>query len=324
MSKLKVGVLRGGPSSEYNVSLKTGQSVMENLSEKYQPIDIFIDKEGTWHIEGLPHEPYQAFKKVDLIFNAMHGEYGEDGKVQQILDTHNIPYTGSRSLGSAMAMNKLTSKNIFSQYGLKTPSHKILKIKPEDDIQDHALELFRNFPVPFIIKPISTGSSVGVYLAKDFPAIVEGLNKAAANFSDLLIEEYIAGREATVGVIDNFRNQPLYSLPAIEIRPPKKNVFFDLDAKYSGKSQEICPGNFSHAEKEQLQELAKQAHQALGLRHYSRSDFIVTPRRGIFILETNTLPGLTSESLFPKALNAVGSNLPDFLDHVLQLAMDGK
>lgn len=324
MSKLRVGVIRGGPSSEYDVSLKTGKSVLENLSQKYQPMDIFIDKEGTWHVEGLPHEPHEAFKKVDIIFNAMHGEYGEDGKVQQILDTHSIPYTGSRSFGSAMAMNKSKAKTIFHQHGIKSPYHRVLKINPKEDIEALALELFRSFPMPLIIKPISAGSSVGVYLGKDFPSLYDGLFKTSQSFSDLLIEEYIAGREATVGVIDNFRNQSIYSLPVIEIKPPKENIFFDLDAKYSGMTEEICPGNFSLSEKDQLQELAKAAHQALGLRHYSRSDFIVTPRRGIFILETNTLPGLTSESLFPKALNAVGSNLPDFLDHVLQQALEGK
>lgn len=324
MTKTKVGVMRGGPSSEYDISLKTGSAVLKNLSEKYHPIDIFIDKEGTWHIEGIPQRPEQVTKKVEVIFNAMHGEYGEDGKVQQILDTHNILYTGSRSFASAMAMNKKATKDIFRQHGLRTPHSRVLRILPGMDLANEAIELFRNFPVPLIIKPINTGSSVGVYLARNFDEIYSSLNQASQKFPDLLIEEYIPGREATVGVIDNFRNENLYSLPVIEIRPGKENPFFDWQAKYDGKSEEICPGNFSHSEKEELERLAAAAHQILGLRHYSRSDFIVHPRRGIFILETNTLPGLTNESLFPKALSAVGSNLPEFLDHTITLAMKNK
>jgi D-alanine-D-alanine ligase len=320
MSKLKVGVLRGGPSSEYDVSLKTGESVLKNLPEKYQGIDVLIDKNGLWHIEGIPYQPPQIFNRVNVIFNAMHGEYGEDGKVQQLLDAHGIPYTGSKSLASAMAMHKEKAKNIFKQHGLKTPAHRLLKIEFGSDIQPIALELFRTFPMPLIIKPVGAGSSVGVYLARNFNDVERGLREATQRFSDILVEEYINGRETTVGVIDQFRNQSLYVLPAIEIRPPIESPFFDLDAKYSGKSEEICPGNFSSTEKEELAELAKKAHQILGLRHYSRSDFIIHPRRGIYILETNTLPGLTSESLFPKALKSVGSSLPDFLDHLLTLA----
>ena len=323
MHKIRVGVLRGGPSSEYHVSLKTGQTVLNNLPEKYQPIDIFIDKEGTWHIHGLPHLPHQAFKKVDLIFNAMHGEYGEDGKVQQILESHNVPFTGSGSFASALAMNKSLAKDVYKQHGIKSPYFKIIEVEPED-VQNQAYELFRSFSLPMVIKPLSRGSSIGVSIAKDFPSIERGLMLAIQYSPILLIEEYIYGREATVGVIDNFRNQNLYALLPVEISPPKENDFFDLDAKYSGRSLEICPGHFSEDEKHQLQEIARRAHQALGARHYSRSDFIVHPRRGIFILETNTLPGLTQESLFPKALTAIGSNLSEFLDHVLSLARERK
>ncbi len=121
MNKIRIGVLRGGPSSEYEVSLKTGSSVLNNLPEKYSPVDIFIDKKGGWYIQGIPHEPHEAFKKVDAIFNALHGEYGEDGNVQKILDTFSIPYTGSKTVSSAIGMNKALAKNIFKSHGIKTP-----------------------------------------------------------------------------------------------------------------------------------------------------------------------------------------------------------
>ena len=138
-----------------------------------------------------------------------------------------------------------------------------------------------------------------------------------------MVEENIKGREATCGVVDKFRGNDFYSLLPIEIIKPEKSDFFDYEAKYCGGSQEICPGNFSRDEKEAIQELAVAAHKVLGLRHYSRSDFIISPGRGIYILEVNTLPGLTAESLLPKSLQAVGCSLPDFLDHLITLALAG-
>ena len=114
-------MLRGGPSNEYEVSLKTGANIIKSLSEKYSPVDVFIDKKGVWHINGVAYEPHEVFKKIDVAFNALHGEYGEDGKVQKILDTFSIHYTGSKSLSSAIGMNKALAKNIFKSHGIKTP-----------------------------------------------------------------------------------------------------------------------------------------------------------------------------------------------------------
>lgn len=322
MNKIRIGVLRGGPSSEYEVSLKTGTSVLKNLPEKYTPIDIFIDKSGVWHIQGIPHEPHEAFKKVDAIFNALHGEYGEDGKVQKILDTFSIPYTGSKTLPSAVGMNKALAKNVFKTHGIKTPYFTVeSKDKGVDEI---AVKLFNTFPMPAVVKPIASGSSVGVSIAYNFQGLKDALSKAFEYSNTALVEEFIKGREATCGVVDNFRGKDIYSLLPIEIIKPEKLEFFDYEAKYCGGSQEICPGNFSQNEKEAIQELAIEAHKVLGLRHYSRSDFIISPRRGIYILEVNTLPGLTDESLLPKSLQAIGCSLPEFLDHLITLAISGK
>ena len=321
MNKIRVGVLRGGPSSEYEISLKTGGNVLKSLPEKYSPIDIFIDKEGVWHIQGIPHKPHETFKKVDVVFNALHGEYGEDGKVQKILDTFSIPYTGSKTLPSAIGMNKALAKNIFKSYGIKTPYYKVES--KSDDVGEIASRLFNTFPMPAVVKPIASGSSVGVSIAYTFQGLQDALSKAFEYSDKALVEEYIKGREATCGVVDKFRGNDFYSLLPIEIIKPEKSDFFDYEAKYCGGSQEICPGNFSQSEKEAIQNLAIKAHKVLGLRHYSRSDFIISPRRGIYILEVNTLPGLTAESLLPKSLQAVGCSLPDFLDHLITLALAG-
>lgn len=319
MSKITVGVLRGGPSSEYDVSLKSGSSVLNSLSQdRYNIHDLFIDKEGVWHKRGFPMDPEKALRSVDIAIIALHGEYGEDGTVQKLLEKFSIPYTGSNSFSSAVGMNKVLTKN---KINILTPYHKTLGVT--DSLHNDIVNLFRSFPMPAVIKPITGGSSVGITIARNFTEFEEGIKKAFEYSHKVLVEEYIVGREATCGVIDNFRNEDQYILLPVEIIPPQENSFFDYDAKYGGKSNEISPGNFTESEKIAIQEATKHVHNELGLRHYSRSDFIVSPK-GIYFLEVNTLPGLTEESVFPKSLSAIGSSLPEFLDHVIDLALNRK
>ena len=320
MHRTKVAILRGGPGSESEISFKTGKNVLNNLPDNYIPTDVFISKSGDWHVDGVVINPQKLFQGTDVVFNALHGEYGEDGKLQQFLDHSQVKYTGSGALASALAMNKVMAKEIFISAGLKTPVFKV--IKKGEITHDIAHKIFTTFPMPAIIKPNGSGSSVGVSLVKKMHDILPAIDKAIKHADTIIVEEFIEGKEATCGVIEKFKGKDIYSLLPVEIRKPKENTFFDYDAKYSGKSEEICPGNFSKKESEKIQEMAIQAHKALGLRHYSRSDFIVHPKRGIYILEVNTLPGLTKESLLPKSIEAVGSSLPQFLDHILTLALE--
>jgi len=332
---IRVGVIRGGISSEYDVSLNTGVNVLSHLrsdkmNEKYKAIDILIDKDGAWHISGIPTTIEDVSKKVDVIFNALHGDFGEDGKVQQMLEQWSIPYTGSGPFPSAIGYNKVLAKEQFSRLGIKTPQYIIIEPIGEDiDIsieklaQQKARIVWQKFGAPWVVKPISSGSSFGVKICKTFPELVEAITVGMSENSSLLIEEMIKGKEATVGAIEGFRGKDVYTLPPIEIRVPKHKAFFDYDAKYTGISEEICPGNFTGEEKEELQRLASLIHSGLNLSHYSRSDFIVHPKKGIYALEVNTLPGLTDESLTPKALYAVGSTMPEFLNHILDLALKG-
>jgi len=321
MTKIRVGVLRGGISGEYDVSLKTGGAVLRGLPEHYQPFDILIDKAGVWHCNGLPNEPARILSHLDVVFNALHGYYGEDGKIQTFLNHFGTPYTGSRALSSALGMNKILAKEIFQKYDLRTP-HAVY-LESAQVTPTHITQLYRTFPQPSVIKPFDGGSSLGVIMARDFESFARGIEEALTHSRTVLIEEYIRGREGTCGVLDNFRDERYYALPPIEIIPPDNSDFFDYEAKYSGVTQEICPGNFSHDEKQEIMRMAIEAHQVLGLRHYSRSDFIVSSR-GIYILETNTLPGLTDESLLPKAAQAIGCSFPQFLDHILTQALSQK
>lgn len=322
MKNIRVGVLRGGPSNEYETSLKTGSSVLKNLPEGAVGVDIFIGRNGAWHVGGVPAKEGEVLSRVDVVWNALHGAYGEDGKVQRLLETFGAPYTGSGPHASFLGMNKERAKAELTGLGFRMPQHRIFR--PRNDSAGEAANMvFGAAPPPWIIKPLSGGSSLGIVIARTFPELMSVLTMLTERDDAegaYIIEEMIRGKEATVGIIDDFRGELMYALPPTEIRPPKKSAFFDYDAKYSGKSEEICPGNFSREEKEALETAARAVHKKLGLRHYSRSDFIVAPI-GIYFLEVNTLPGLTEESLFPKGLRAVGSSLRDFVEHTLRRVM---
>ncbi|TSC85163.1 MAG: D-alanine-D-alanine ligase [Parcubacteria group bacterium Gr01-1014_17] len=321
--KIRVAVLRGGPSSEYEVSLKTGAAALAHIPrERFEPFDVFIDRAGVWYENGLARRPEVILRNAGVAFNALHGEWGEDGGVQEILDAFGARYTGSGRFASRLAMQKSFAKSVLEKYGVKTPVWRVLY--RGDTVGDSAVALHRSFPQPSVIKPVGLGSSVGVSIVRTVQEIADALERAFAVSDTALVEEYIVGKEATVGVVEGFRGQELYSLLPIEIVPAEGSQFFDYDAKYGGQSQEICPGRFTAEESAELQKVAAHVHRTLGLRHYSRSDFILHQRRGMYFLEVNTLPGLTPESLLPKSLTAVGSSLSEFLEHVLDLAVAGK
>lgn len=319
--RIRVGVIRGGPSNEYEVSLDSGAAVLsalrDRLEDRYDPVDVFIDRNGAWHILGREIAPENSRQHFDIAWNALHGAYGEDGKIQSFLEAHGIPFTGSGSLSSAVGMNKALTKKILKDQGIKSPYWKEARREDiEMDIDAAVEDLFTTFLLPAIIKPAQSGSSIGVSMVRNKRDIGPALEEAMRHGDHILVEEYIPGREATCGVIDGFRGQELYTLPVTEIR--SKNPIFDYKAKYAGESEEIVPGRFSRETKAAIEDLARSVHRLLRLKHYSRTDFIIHPRRGIYVLETNTLPGLTEESLVPKALRSIGSDLDELVDHVIK------
>jgi D-alanine-D-alanine ligase len=304
------------------VSLDTGASVLENLERDiYEPVDVCISREGLWHENGFEKPAEKIVGKMDVIWNALHGQYGEDGTVQKFLDHFAVPYTGSGAMASVLGMNKIASKKIYERGGLKTPFAVSINLK---NLSREAIrEAYRAVPAPFVVKPCSAGSSVGVNVVYSLPELEESAVAAFEYGPSVLIEEYIPGKEGTCGVVDDFRGEDYHALMPIEIKPKSDDGLFDYHSKYSdGGAEEICPGIFSETEKKDIEGMAIAAHKLLGLRHYSRSDFRIHPKRGVFILETNTLPGLTKNSLLPKALSAAGAKLSDFLRHIIGLAMN--
>ena len=321
-SKIRVGVARGGPSKEHEVSLKTGAHILRNLPDKYIPADIYIDKGGVWHFQGVASTPAKIFPKIDVLFNALHGEFGEDGRLQHLLDIFGVSYTGSRQLACAFAMNKLHAKKILQASGVKSPYHKVIR-KSEFGTKK-AMDEILLAPLPAIVKPVSLGSSLGVSLVTKVDDFRVALKSAFALSDAALIEECISGREATCGLIEAFRGNELYTLLPVEFSHEGETQFLDYDAKYGKKSRAISPGRFSRLEKDAIQKATRVAHTLLGLRHYSRSDFIVSPNRGVYFLETNSLPGLYADAPYTESLLTVGTPFPEFLHHVLQLALAGK
>ncbi len=315
-----IAVLRGGPSAEYHVSMKTGAGVLKALKElDVTTRDIVISRDGHWFVDGFAKKPELALMGVDVVFIALHGEYGEDGQVQRQLEKLSIAYTGSGAYASAIAMNKVLTKEHLQKVGIKTPKFMRVTASDSHDPIQTALSIGELFGPEYVVKPVFGGSSIGTKMAKGSHELGSVLKELLAEYPDLLVEERIKGREATAGILEQYRNEALYKMPVIEIIPPATTDFFSEDVKYTGETEEICPGRFTKEEKQLLESLAQEVHTTLNLRHYSRSDFIVAPD-GVYFLEVNTLPGLTAESLFPKSIEAVGGNYKELVAHLITIA----
>lgn len=319
--KLRVGVLMGGKSSEHEISLETGEQVLRALdSNTYRAVPIVITKENQWTESGTTRSPEELLRNVDLIFNAMHGEYGEDGRIQALLEFFGVPYTGSGVAASALSMDKPKSRALFRFFQLNTPTDLLFKESSHTPLQEKANVVLQSNPRgPWVVKPAHCGSSVGVSVVRDAMQLPDAMARAFAYDPEILIEEYLDGVEVTCGVLQDFSGSELYALPPVQIIPPQDHDFFDYNAKYSGATQEIVPAPLARTMLDALQHAACEAHRILGCRGYSRTDMIIvngTP----FVLELNTLPGLTPMSLFPKAAKAAGLGFPELIDHLVRLA----
>jgi D-alanine-D-alanine ligase len=320
MSYKRVAVLRGGPSAEYDVSLRTGAEVLQALALAGYPVkDIVITRTGEWLDGGRVRTSDQALEAVDVVFLALHGQYGEDGTVQRILERKRLPFTGSRSFPSAVAFNKVLTKDTLRAHGIRMAEHRHLRKEKFYSADIEARAIADAFGPQYIVKPVASGSSVGTMFVRDAALLPQAIRDAFTQSDEVMVEEFIRGREATCGVLEGYRNQPVYALPVVEIVPPAEATFFNAEVKYNGATEEICPGRFTYHEKAQIEEVARFVHEELGLSQYSRSDFIIRDGKPYF-LEVNTLPGLTSESLFPKAMKAVGSNLDHLVVHLVETA----
>jgi D-alanine-D-alanine ligase len=292
----RIAVLMGGPSSEREVSLDTGKGVLEALLGLGYRATGLDWKAG----ESLPAALEAA--EIDVVWNALHGTYGEDGAVQGLLTCMDILCTGSDLLSSALAMDKIASKRVFESLSIPTPSWEIWQAG-----QDVSMAC------PLVVKPANEGSSVGVSVVFDRADLPAALELAGQHRGPVLVEEYISGSEIFVGVLDRG------TLGTIEVRPAKG--FYDYEAKYQRDDTEyLIPAEVSAAQSESLQTLALAAHRALGCSSYSRVDVRVRENGEAFVLEVNTLPGMTGQSLMPKLAKHAGLSYPELCERILLLA----
>lgn len=317
MARTVVGVLRGGASSEYDLSLKTGGAVLNSLPEnEYDVRDIFIDKKGYWHLRGMPTEPLRAVTQVDIVVNGLHGGAGEDGRVQRILDQGHIPYTGSRAAPSALALNKIQTALVLKRAGIQMPHSIGFTLSQQIDTGEMAKKVFSRFGPPYIVKPGNEGASRGIALSATIVSLPDVLADVLDAFGSALVEEFVIGDEATVGIIEGFRGEDLYALPPARVVYPESSQYLHFDHHRSSDIRHLVPSDFTDMEKRALMDAARAAHRALGLRDSSRSDFIVT-RRGPYLLEVNSLPGLYENAAMPRLLESVGAGVKDYLTHLI-------
>ena len=305
MDKIKIALLSGGLSAEREVSLKTGQKIAENLDKNKYVVKKYDPK---FDLEKLAADLKN--KRIDVVFPALHGPFGEDGTIQGMLELFCVPYVFSGVLASALAMDKVATKKILQTEKIPMPGHIVLQKNY------HAGEL-QKIKLPTVIKPIDQGSSVGTFVVKEKKELKPAI-KEAFRFADrVMAEEFIGGREITAAVLGN--NQPR-ALPLVEIRPKISN-FFDYRAKYeSGGSEEVCPAPISRNTTKKIQDMAVKIHQILGCRGVTRSDFILRGGR-FYFLEINTIPGMTATSLAPQAAAKAGWPFSKFLDKLIELAL---
>lgn len=322
---LKVGVLRGGVNEHYEKSVSSGEAILRALRniEDVEVVDLFLTKDRVLLRRGVPINLEKLSREIDLVWNALIGYYGEDGKIQSLFENFGIRFVGPESHGASYAMNKKITKDILSSYNIKVPDHVVvdssnLEIPVEDFVSQEVFRINRKLPPPWIVKPISSGMSHGVTLARSLPELSLAITEAVFRGDDLLVEEYIEGRHFSVGVIDGFRKQDIYSLLPGEARLFGKGKILDKEKRESG----VCytfPCILEEAKKQELMMIAKTAHKALSLRHFSESDFVIHPKKGVYYLETDALPALHDGSSFRLALESVGSSLEDLARHIIKL-----
>jgi D-alanine-D-alanine ligase len=303
----KICVLMGGRSGEREVSLRSGKRVFDSLLKQGFNV-ISLDLEDDL-ISKLKKE------KVDVVYIMLHGRFGEDGVVQGLLEMANIPYTGSKVLASALAMNKLAAKRVFD--AVKVPTPRYLEVDASSDVKKEAEKIKNVFPFPLVLKPTSEGSSLGVSLIKTPEGFDGILEKSVAEYKDVFVEEYVKGKEVTVGIVGKYADAQ--ALPILELVP--KNEFYDYHAKYTeGMTEFILPARLSMPLYKRTQEVALAAHKALGCYGVSRVDIIVSQDHIPFVHEINTIPGMTERSDLPAEAAHAGISFDELVIKILESA----
>ncbi len=308
MEKIRIAIIAGGWSSERKISLIGGNAAYKALDKSKYDVKMYDPRMDLKKI-------IEKKEKIDLALILLHGKYGEDGRIQGLLDILGIPFVGSGVLSSAMAVNKEIAKKIYRTKGLKVAEDVILKKGKKVSVS----ELMKRLGSKTVVKPLDEGSSLGMSVCQNEEELVAGIEYAFQYGTEIMVEEFIQGREITCCVLGNAE---IETLPLVEIVPGKKYRFFDYEAKYTtGASDEICPAKIEGNIAERAKDCSAVAHKALRCRVWSRTDMII--RSGeIYLLETNTIPGMTENSLFPLAARTAGMSFSELLDKLITLSLE--
>jgi D-alanine-D-alanine ligase len=290
--------------------------------DRYDVRDIFIDKKGVWHMRGMPADPARILAQTDVMLNALHGGRGEDGSVQRILERAGVPYAGARAHAAGLSLHKGRTRELLREAGIAVPHGMSFSVDDGRTTRDMAEAVFQRIGPPYLVKPASSGSSVGVRLAPSIVELPDMLGDVLDTHGEAVVEEYIRGHEAHTGVIEGFRNEKLYTLPPVHVIAPAGAKFIDAETYAQGTATYVVPSNFTSDEKQQIEHAARAAHRALGMSHFSESNMILT-KRGPVLIEVNANPALHETAAFPQALEAVGVPLSEFLEHAIRLAHRG-
>lgn len=312
---IRVGVLRGGISKEYDISLLTGGRILSSLNrDKFIPVDLLITKDGEWHMNGLPVSTDKLRMNVDVVWNALHGSFGEDGKVQQFLDSLAIPYIGSGVLASAITHNKSLTKNRLKELGYLVPVSRVVKCVDDEIVDVVAKDIFLTIPPPWVVKPVAGGSSIDTYIARSFDELLGALHEVKKRHDEILVEEYIFGQELWTGVVDDFRNNKHYTFPVHCVSTHEGMLC--THHKLSGEYSFYIPHDTSREVRNEIEDHAKNIHSSLGLKDYSSIDFIKN-KKGLYVLEVDSQPMFHSHSQFSKALESMGISFEHFLESLI-------
>lgn len=321
--KIRVGVLRGGVGPQYNISLETGSYVLSHLPrEKYRPVDILIDRDGVWHQNGIAMDPDRLIDHVDMVFIALHGIDGEDGRIQKFLEDRGVPFIGSDSLSSALTGFKHAAKDRLVAIGYKTPKYAVLRglfIQADEaerlnHIRRKAMEVFKKMPGPWIVKPILGSASTHTYLVTTFAELVSLLQHVSETFNEILVEEYIEGREVASAILEGYRNETHYTMPVHEVT--RKNIENVTGPKSLGLHRVYVVGN-SLAEKKKIEEMTRCIHREFGMSDYSLVEFIISPTKGIHVIEVDSVPILGHGAALHTMLESIGMKEGEFIDHLI-------
>ncbi len=304
--KIEIALLAGGWSGERDISIKSGDAVYRALDKNRYNVTRYDPHDD---LESL----IKARKGIDLAFILLHGKFGEDGRIQGLLDLLGIPFVGSGVLTSAMAFNKKVAKDIFKNAGLNVIKDEMISKDKEFSV-DHIMD---RIGPSTVVKPVAEGSSLGISICHNRDDLIEGIKMAFLYNQEVMVESYIQGREVTCCVIGE---KELETLPIVEIVPEQGHEFFDYKAKYTaGVTKEICPARLPTAMKVKVEDCAKKAHKALKCRTWSRIDMIIKGE-DVYVLEINTIPGMTENSLVPLAAKAAGISISQLLDRLIELS----